>query len=122
RPRHPRFLARVPPSRLALWSFLVALAHGAGLMIVPLYLGICGLYVAGAGDLGLGVLMGTGVGSALIVGAVHTVAMFGAGGAVALGVYHWLGLRFLRQSWFDLDRVWAASLALVGAVALALAL
>ncbi|MEM1346802.1 MAG: hypothetical protein AAGI34_19790, partial [Pseudomonadota bacterium] len=47
RPRHPRFLARVPPSRLALWSFLVALAHGAGLMIVPLYLGICGLYVAG---------------------------------------------------------------------------
>jgi hypothetical protein len=39
--RHPRFLARVPPSRLALWSFLAAMAHGAGLMLVPIYLGIC---------------------------------------------------------------------------------
>ena len=39
-PRHPRFLARVPPSRLALWSFLVAMAHGAGLMLVPIHLGL----------------------------------------------------------------------------------
>ena len=39
--RHPRFLARIPPSRLALWSFLVAMAHGAGLMLVPIYLGLC---------------------------------------------------------------------------------
>ena len=39
--RHPRFLARVPPSRLALWSFLAAMAHGAGLMLVPIYLGLC---------------------------------------------------------------------------------
>ena len=39
--RHPRMLARVKPHRLALWSFLAAMAHGAGLMLVPIYLGIC---------------------------------------------------------------------------------
>ena len=38
--RHPRFLARVKPTRLVLWSFLVALAHGAALMLVPVYLGL----------------------------------------------------------------------------------
>ena len=39
--RHPKFLARVHPARLALWSFLAAMAHGAGLMLVPIFLGIC---------------------------------------------------------------------------------
>ena len=38
--RHPRALARIPPTQLALWSFAVALAHGAGLMLVPIYLGL----------------------------------------------------------------------------------
>ena len=42
-PRHPKFLARVHPSRLALWSFLAAMAHGAGLMLLPIYLGICNI-------------------------------------------------------------------------------
>src|SRR5215471_10526879 len=40
-PRHPRVLARIGPAQLALWSFVVAIAHGAGLMLVPLYLGLC---------------------------------------------------------------------------------
>ncbi|HEU0223471.1 MAG TPA: hypothetical protein VFR34_14840, partial [Paracoccaceae bacterium] len=39
--RHPRALARIPPGRLALWSFAVAIAHGAGLMLVPFFLGLC---------------------------------------------------------------------------------
>ena len=39
--RHPRFLARIKPTQLALWSFAVATAHGAGLMLLPIYLGIC---------------------------------------------------------------------------------
>ena len=39
---HPRALARIPPTQLALWSFAVAIAHGAGLMLVPIYLGLCG--------------------------------------------------------------------------------
>lgn len=45
--RHPRFLARVHPAKLGLWSFLAAMAHGAGLMLVPIYLGICGLLEPG---------------------------------------------------------------------------
>src|SRR5215813_7882833 len=40
-PRHPRLLARIRPAQLALWSFVVAIAHGAGLMLVPIYLGLC---------------------------------------------------------------------------------
>jgi hypothetical protein len=39
--RHPRFLARIRPTQLALWSFAVAMAHGAGLMLVPIFLGLC---------------------------------------------------------------------------------
>ena len=39
--RHPRFLARIRPTQLALWSFAVAMAHGARLMLVPIYLGLC---------------------------------------------------------------------------------
>lgn len=39
--RHPRALARIRPTQLGLWSFAVALAHGAGLMLVPIYLGLC---------------------------------------------------------------------------------
>src|SRR5262245_66315163 len=39
--RHPRVLARIRPTQLGLWSFAVAIAHGAGLMLVPFYLGLC---------------------------------------------------------------------------------
>src|ERR1700716_2140616 len=39
--RHPRALARIRPTQLVLWSFAVAIAHGAGLMLVPIYLGLC---------------------------------------------------------------------------------
>ena len=42
-----------------------------------------------------------------------------SGGAIAFGVYRWLGLRFLSKSWFNLDLVWAMSLILVGALSLA---
>src|SRR5262245_30311003 len=40
--RHPRVLARIRPTQLGLWSFAVAIAHGAGLILVPIYLGPCG--------------------------------------------------------------------------------
>jgi hypothetical protein len=39
--RHPRALARIRPTQLGLWSFAVTIAHGAGLMLVPIYLGLC---------------------------------------------------------------------------------
>ena len=39
--RHPRFLARIRPTQLALWSFFIATAHGAALMLLPFALGLC---------------------------------------------------------------------------------
>ncbi len=116
--RHPRFLARVPPSRLALWSFLAAMAHGAGLMLVPIYLGICRTIETDAGHAAASDLMSGNVGIAALVSVAHTLAMTLSGGVLAIGVYHWLGLRFLSKSWFNLDLIWALSLILVGAISL----
>ena len=116
--RHPRFLSRVPPSRLALWSFLAATAHGAGLMLVPIYLGICRTVETDAGHAAAQTLMTSNAGIAVVVSLAHTAAMTAAGGALAFGTWRWLGLKFLSRSWFNLDRVWAASLVIVGAIAL----
>ncbi len=116
--RHPRFLARVPPSRLALWSFLVAMAHGAGLMLVPIYLGICRTVETDAGHAAAAVLMGGNLALATSVAVVHTLAMSVSGGAIAAGVYGWLGLRFLSRGWFNLDFIWALSLIVVGGLSL----
>ncbi|WP_102110100.1 hypothetical protein [Oceaniglobus roseus] len=112
--RHPRILARIPPGRLVLWSFLAAMAHGAGLMLVPIYLGICG--DPDAAHRAAGALMAGTLGAAVTVAAVHTAAMTLSGGALAVGMYLWLGMQFLRRSWFNLDVVWALSLILVGAI------
>ncbi|MEM7320220.1 MAG: hypothetical protein AAF408_14515, partial [Pseudomonadota bacterium] len=116
--RHPRFLSRVPPSRLVLWSFLAAMAHGAGLMLVPIYLGICGTLETDAGHAAAYGLMRDNAVTALAVAVIHTLAMTVTGGVLAAGVYHWLGLRFLSKGWFNLDLVWALSLIVVGGVAL----
>ena len=114
--KHPRFLARVAPARLALWSFLAALAHGAGLMLVPIYLGICGIDTdAGGGHDAAQALMGRNIATAFVVALVHTLAMTLAGGVLALVIYLWLGLKFLSRTWFNLNVVWALSLVLVGA-------
>lgn len=114
--RHPRFLARVPPTRLAWWSFLMATAHGAALMLVPITLGLCAS--APGQRAALATLLGTGLATATAVALVHTLAMVISGVAIAWLVYRWLGLRFLRQGWFDLDALWAASLILTGAAGL----
>ena len=116
--RHPKFLSRVPPSKLALWSFLAALAHGAGLMLVPMYLGLCDSGTLDTGHRAAVSLMTANVATAMLVAAVHTLAMVAAGGALALLVYLWLGLRFLSKTWFNLDLAWAASLVMVGLIGL----
>jgi len=113
--RHPRFLARVPPSRLALWSFLAAMAHGAGLMLVPIYLGISGTD-QGTMHQAATSLMAGNAGTAFVVALVHTAAMTLAGGLLATGMYFWFGLKFLSKGWFNLDVVWALSLILVGGI------
>ncbi|MGU7772203.1 hypothetical protein ACV229_18780 [Burkholderia sp. MR1-5-21] len=121
RRRHPRALARIPPARLGLWSFAVAVAHGAGLMLVPIYLGLCGTGAGDRGDLAATALVGAHLGMALAVAAVHAAAMIAAGGLLAWLVYRYLGLTFVSRSWFNLDRVWATSLMLIGALSLGFA-
>ena len=121
-PRHPRVLARIKPAQLALWSFVVAIAHGAGLMLVPIYLGLCESAGLDSGHQAAATLIGANFAMALIVSVVHTVAMISAGGGAAWLVYRYLGLQYLSRSWFNLDAVWALSLILVGALALAISL
>jgi hypothetical protein len=121
RRRHPRALARVRPTQLAWWSFLMATAHGAGLMLVPFMLGLC----ATSRDMGhatvLDFLAQSNVATATAVAAVHTLAMMLAGLGMAWAVYRYLGLRFLRRAWLNLDIVWGASLVIAGAAGIAMA-
>jgi lysylphosphatidylglycerol synthetase-like protein (DUF2156 family) len=120
---HPRALARIPPSRVVLWSFAVAMAHGAGLMLVPVYLGLCSAEDLSAMGLGRDAArIGENAVLALAVASLHTGAMAAAGGTMAWTAYRILGLKLVAQSWFNLDVVWALSLLLVGLVSLVLAL
>ena len=120
--RHPRALARIRPTQLGLWSFAVAIAHGAGLMLVPIYLGLCRQADLDRGHEAAGALMNANLGMAVLVSSVHATAMIAAGGCLAWLVYRYLGLKFVSRSWFNLDTSWAASLVLVGAIALVLSL
>ena len=63
--------------------------------------------------------MAANLGTALAVASVHTLAMVLAGGALALLVYLWLGVRVVSKTWFNLDLVWAVSLVAVGGIGLA---
>ena len=116
--RHPRVLARIPPTQLGLWSFAVAIAHGAGLMLVPIYLGLCREADLDKGHEAAGALINANLGTAVLVSIVHACAMIATGGLLAWLVYRYLGLKFVSRSWFNLDTAWAVSLILVGAVAL----
>jgi hypothetical protein len=118
--RHPRALARIPPTQLGLWSFAIAIAHGAGLMLVPIYLGLC--QASAPGHEAVGPPIQGRLGIAVLVAGIHVAAMIAAGGCLAWLVYRYLGLKFVAQSWFNLDTSWALSLVLVGAVALAFSL
>jgi hypothetical protein len=115
--RHPRALARISPTQLGLWSFAIAIAHGAGLMLVPIYLGLCAPPAAGH-EMAVPPVEAN-LGTAALVAAVHVIAMIAAGGFLAWLVYRYLGLKFVSRSWFNLEATWAVSLILVGAIALA---
>jgi hypothetical protein len=132
--RHPRALARIRPTRLAWWSFLMATAHGAGLMLLPFMLGLCvtaPATVEGTGavarlELAHATLMSylarSNVAVAVSVAAVHTLAMMLAGLGMAWVVYRYLGLRFLRRAWLNLDAVWGTSLIVAGAAGAGMAM
>ena len=120
--RHPRVLARIRPTQLGLWSFAVAIAHGAGLMLVPIYLGLCRAADLDKGHEAAGALINANLGMAVLVSVVHSVAMIAAGGFLAWLVYRYVGLKFVSQSWFNLDATWASTLVLVGVLSLVISL
>ena len=127
--RHPRWLTRVRPTQLMLWSLLMATAHGAALMLLPLLMGLCLAPAPTAEpqtDLfshqPLMALMRSGLGTAVGVVLLHSAAMVATGLAAAWLVYRHLGLQVLRSAWLNLDRVWACSLIASGGAAVAVAL
>lgn len=98
---------------LVLWSFLMAGAHGAGLMLVPI------LIPLGQGGSHAGHLPASGsLSLALAAVGVHTLAMLVVTGAIAVVVYEWVGLAFLRRGWINLDLLWTAALAATGLILL----
>ena len=115
--RHPRFLARVKPTQIAWWSFLMATAHGAGLMLLPIALGLCAAPGSAASE-----LMRSGIATSMAIALVHTAAMVISGLLAAWLVYRYLGLKALNRGWFNLDVVWGASLVVAGGASVAMVL
>ncbi|GAA3807931.1 hypothetical protein GCM10022226_30010 [Sphaerisporangium flaviroseum] len=106
RRRHPRWVGmRVTRWQLAGWSFLMATAHGAGLMLLPVAL-------TGHDDAALALSL-----QALVFTAVHTLAMLTVTATLAVVVYERLGVAVLRRAWFNLDLAWGVALIGAGAFA-----
>lgn len=100
---------------LTLWSFLMASAHGAGLMLVPALIPLClaatpGRELVASGSLPV-VLAATGL---------HTASMLAVTGVIAMIVYEWLDVGFLRRGWINLDLLWTGALVVTGAILLVL--
>lgn len=102
---------------LGVWSFLMATAHGAGLMLLPL-LGPLGVTGAGHGTHHHAPAAEASLATALLAVSLHTAAMLAVITTVALLVYGWLGLGFLRRGWINLDLLWTAALVVTGIVLL----
>jgi len=98
---------------LGLWSFLMATAHGAGLMLIPALIPLC--LAASAAD---EVTAGSSLSVTLAAVALHTLAMVAVTGAIAVVVYEWLGLALLRRGWINLDLLWIIALLGTGTVLL----
>jgi hypothetical protein len=97
---------------LTLWSFLMATAHGAGLMVLPALVPLC------LADSPLGEIAQESVPTALAAVGVHTAAMLAVTGAIAVAVREWLGLAILRSAWINFDLIWTAGLTLAGIILL----
>lgn len=112
---------RMDSRELATWSFLMASAHGAGLMVLPLVIGSGASaghaqHVMSASLLGVAGVDWNGVLAALI----HTAGYLLVTGVIAVVVYERVGLRFLRRAWVNLDLVWAVALVATGIATLVL--
>ena len=116
RHRHPRWVRmRVGFRDLVMWSFLMASAHGAGLMVVPVLLGSSTVQAA---DHTPGHSHAANPLAALAATGIHTLGYLAATGVIAWVVYRKYGLALLRTAWLNLDMVWAAALLITGLVTL----
>jgi hypothetical protein len=97
---------------LTIWSFLMASAHGAGLMVLPVVL--AGPHVHHHAMAMSHGAAANGISATLI----HTLGYFTVTAAVALLVYRKFGLAMLRRGWFNIDLIWAVALIVTGLVAL----
>jgi hypothetical protein len=116
---HPRWVRmRLGFRDLTLWSFLMASAHGAGLMVLPVLLAPSTVEAA---DKTARHSHGAAVASplaALLATGVHTFGYLAITGLVAWVVYRKFGLALLRKAWFNLDFIWSAALVVTGSVTL----
>ena len=115
RHRHPRWVRMQVGFRdLTVWSFLMASAHGAGLMVLPVLLGSSTVEAA---DQMAGHHHMTTVASPLagiLATTVHTTAYLSVTGLIAWVVYLKFGLALLRKTWFNFDLVWGGALVATG--------
>jgi hypothetical protein len=121
RHRHRRWAGmRVSMSGLAVWSFLMATAHGAGLMVVPVFMGMS---TSGAGEHAHrmpAAAAGAGAGAAFFATGLHAVGYLAVTAFVAVLVFEKLGVGILRRAWFNLDAIWSAALIATGTLTLLL--
>ena len=118
RHQHPRGAGmRVGMRGLTVWSFLMATAHGAGLMVVPVFLGMS---TAGAeGHMHhMPAAAGTNAGAAFLATSLHAASYLAVTAFIALLVFEKLGVGILRRAWFNLDLIWAGALVATGAMTL----
>jgi hypothetical protein len=118
---HPRWVRmRVGFRDLTLWSFLMASAHGAGLMVIPVVLGstVVEAHCRMAGQNRLPTTAGPMTG--MLATGLHTVAYLAVTGLIAWVVYRKLGLALLRKAWFNFDLIWATALVATGLVTILL--
>jgi hypothetical protein len=115
---HPRWVGmRVGMRGLTVWSFLMATAHGAGLMVVPVFVGMS--MTGEAGHMHHApAAAATNAGVALFATGLHAVSYLAVTAFVALLVFDKLGVGILRRAWFNLDVIWAGALVATGAVTL----
>ena len=113
--------AKVVIRDLAIWSFLMASAHGAGLMVLPFVMATTDVAAAASPHAGHSAAAGLSlpVDGVLAVG-LHSAAYLAVTAAMAWVVYRWIGLAILRTAWFNLDWLWAAALVVTGIVVLAI--
>lgn len=118
RQRHPRYGGMQVGFRdLTVWSFLMATAHGAGIMVVPFVMAMPGdVSAAGEAHAHQGAQAHASASIASLALAVHTLAYFAVMALTAWIVYRKLGLALLRTAWFNLDWLWAGALVITGLV------